>query len=136
VEAIAGADPSLAGEIHQRARHRHEMVSRADAAMRHLQGGDYSSDRLCRALGVTERNLQLHFKEALGVTPKAWFQRLALNRAHSELLHRPLQKGLVTEVALDCGFEHFSRFSQSYRELFGRAPSETVRSRLENPAEG
>lgn len=129
VEAIGGGDPSLPGDLYRRIRERQRMVRRADAAMRRMLGGPYSSERLCRALAVTERTLQLHFKEALGVTPRAWFHRLALNRAHAELLYRPLQRCLVTEVALDCGFEHFGRFAQSYRELFGRAPSDTVHAR-------
>lgn len=129
VELIAAGESERGGDVERRARDRFQTIRRADQAMRHLIGSGYSSDRLCRSIGVTERTLQLVFKESFGVNPKAWFHRIALNRAHVALLTRPYHKGLVTEVALDFGFEHFGRFSQSYRELFGRSPSETVRSR-------
>jgi AraC-like DNA-binding protein len=130
VEAIASGDQGLERDVFRRLTERNQVIRRADAVMRHLVGGEYSSDRLCRTLGVTERTLQSYFKESIGLTPKSWFQRLSLNRAHEALLHRPIHRNLVTEVALDCGFEHFGRFAQLYRELFGRTPSETVQSRL------
>lgn len=136
VDAIASVDPAMGHEVRKRAHHRFDTVHRADAVMRHFVGDGYSSDRLCRSLGVTERSLQMHFKDAFGVNPKAWYQRLALNRAHNELLHRPHHDNLVTQVALDCGFDHLGRFAQSYRELFGRLPSETVRTRLETRSRG
>ena len=127
VEAIAAADPSSADVIRQRAAYRYEVVRRADAAIRSLIGKAYSSTQLCKALGMSERNLELHFHEALGVSPKAWFQYLSLHRARTMLRHRSPARGNVTDTALACGFEHFGRFSQAYRELFGEQPSETVR---------
>jgi len=33
----------------------------------------------------------------------------------------------VTEVALNCGFSHLSRFAACYRERFGHLPRETAR---------
>jgi AraC-like DNA-binding protein len=32
----------------------------------------------------------------------------------------------VTDIALDWGFCHFSRFSQEYRRLFGETPGKTL----------
>ena len=128
VDAITvGADSAQLSAIEKRSQHRYDLIRRADTAMRCLVGSKYSSAQLCRHLGVTERKLQLHFKEAFGLTPKAWFQRLALNRAYAELVRRQTSNSLVTEVALDCGFEHLGRFAKSYRELFGKSPSATVR---------
>jgi AraC family transcriptional regulator, ethanolamine operon transcriptional activator len=93
--------------------------------MRSLIGRAYSSNEVCRSVGVSERNLELHFQDALGVSPKSWFHHLALHRARTELLRRTPHRGLVTEVALNCGFEHFGRFSRWYLDLFGVSPSET-----------
>lgn len=126
VEALASTDESDSATIRQRAANRLEIVRRADAAMRHSIGRTYSSSQICKHIGVSERSLELHFQDALGVSPKSWFQHLALHRARLELLHRIPRRGLVTEVALDCGFEHFGRFSQCYRDLFGESPSETA----------
>jgi AraC-like DNA-binding protein len=128
VEAIATANPPSASGIQRRAAQRHEVVRRADAAMRGLIGTTYSSTRICRSLGMSERNLELNFHEALGVSPKAWFQYLALHHARTILRRKGAGRGRVTEVALACGFEHFGRFSKAYRELFGERPSETLRS--------
>jgi AraC-like DNA-binding protein len=128
VEAIASANSPETDAIRRRAAYRLDAVRRADAAMRSLIGTRYLSAQLCKELGMSERNLELYFHEALGVSPKAWFQHLALHRARTELLHRKPSRSIVTEVALDCGFEHFGRFSQAYRELFGELPSATSRA--------
>lgn len=128
VEAIATADPSFAGGIRQRAAYRNEVVRRADAAIRGLIGQAYSSTQLCRGLGMSERNLELYFHEALGVSPKAWFQCLSLHRARALLQRHAPGRSSVTDTALACGFEHFGRFSESYRELFGELPSDTLRA--------
>ena len=128
VEVIAAADPSSANAIQQRVAHRYEVVRRADAAMRRLIGTAYSSTQFCKGLGMTERNLELYFREALGVSPKAWFQCLSLHHARTMLRAKATGRGRVTEVALACGFEHFGRFSEAYRVLFGERPSETLPS--------
>jgi AraC-like DNA-binding protein len=126
VEALASADPEHGHTIQRRASHRHAVVKRADRILRASVGERYSSDQLCRLLGISERSLQLHFKQALGISPKSYSQQLALERAHSILRRRKPGRGIVTEVALECGFEHFGRFSQSYRSQFGETPSSTV----------
>lgn len=127
VEAIATADPSTKDLVQRRTAHRNEVIRRADAAIRCLIGHAYSSRQLCRRLGMSERNLELYFHEALGVTPKAWFQYLSLHRARTMLQHDAPGRGTVTDVALACGFEHFGRFSAAYRKLFGQCPSEMLR---------
>jgi len=128
VEAIASVNPTSAKVIRDRVNWRNEAVRRADAAMRLLIGNPYSSAQLCKMLGMSERNLELYFHEALGVSPKAWFQCLALHQARSMLRENAIARGSVTKVALACGFEHFGRFSEAYRELFGERPSDTMRT--------
>ncbi len=126
VAAIASADPRFSREMSQRARYRAEVISRADRFLRANLGGRFTSERLCQWVGMSERNLQIHFKEALGMSPKQWQQRLALNRARQLLRKHSPESSLVSNVALHCGFEHFGRFAKSYRELFGESPSHTV----------
>jgi transcriptional regulator GlxA family with amidase domain len=73
VEAIASADPSTSGMIRQRAAYRLEVVRRADAAMQtSLIGTSNSSGDFCKGLGMSERNLELYFREAIGISPKKW----------------------------------------------------------------
>lgn len=61
------------------------------------------------------------------MTPKAWFSLLSLNEARNRLLRLPNRPGAVADVAMECGFEHLGRFSESYRNLFNELPSETLR---------
>lgn len=127
VEVLASAEESVADRVRKRAAWRLDVLQRATAAMQHLVGSSYSSSRLCRHLGVSERNLELYFQEALGLSPKAWFQHIALRKARRKLLLDDSCGTSVTQIALDCGFEHLGRFSESYRKLFGELPSDTLR---------
>jgi transcriptional regulator GlxA family with amidase domain len=35
----------------------------------------------------------------------------------------------IASIALNCGFTHFGRFAQSYKDRFGESPSQTARLR-------
>lgn len=133
VEALGSQDPERAKEIEDRSRYRIEVFRRADFAIRTLidEGANYSSSTVCKALGVSERNLQLHFQEALGISPKKWFRHIALNRARSSLIQNKARPGIVAEEAMKYGFEHLGRFSKDYRSLFGESPSQTARRKPE-----
>lgn len=75
---------------------------------------------------VSVRTLELLFKRLESSTPLAYIRQ---QRLHA--VHRALAKGdgrKVTEVALDYGFTHMSRFASWYRSEFGCSPSETARS--------
>ena len=115
-------------QIESRQQLRMDIVRRADAIIRKkiTESEGYSSESICRSLGVSERSLQLHFKEAMGLPPKTWFRRVAMNEAHRALTLEQPRPGLVAQVAMDHHFEHLGRFSQEYRKLFGESPSETA----------
>ena len=42
---------------------------------------------------------------------------------------RPQIEALVKQIAYSHGFSHLGHFSSDYRQLFGEAPSETLRRR-------
>lgn len=107
-----------------------EMVSRADALLRRSVGTRYCSESICKTLGVSERNLQIHFREAFQMSPKSYFTSLSLNRVRSQLGRIPKEPGAVARVATSFGFEHLGRFSENYRKLFNESPSETLGSQL------
>ncbi|MDF1739208.1 MAG: helix-turn-helix domain-containing protein [Verrucomicrobiales bacterium] len=129
VEALGSQVLEQAGRIEARSKYRVEVFRRADIAIRCLidEGANYSSTLVCGALGVSERNLQLHFQEALGISPKRWFRQIALNRVRSSLLRNKGRPGIVAEEAMKYSFEHLGRFSKDYRDLFGESPSQTAR---------
>lgn len=83
------------------------------------------------ALGnVSVRTLQEGFRRYMGVTPMQYLRQVRLARAH-DLLRRGTD-GTVTvaAVAHQCGFTHLGRFSQAYRNAYGRSPSQTLRDTL------
>lgn len=81
---------------------------------------------LCRTLEVSRRTLQTCFQTALGIRPATYLRVIRLNAARRTLK----EGGSVTEAAVAWGFWHFGRFAQDYRQMFGEAPSETVRRRM------
>ena len=50
-----------------------------------------------------------------------------LERTHAQLLAADPAVSSVTEIALNNGFSHLSRFSAAYRRRFAEYPSETLR---------
>ncbi len=73
---------------------------------------------------ISARTLQKSFKALFGFTPKQFIRILKLN-----LAYRDITQGAITvsEVATKWGFNHFGRFSQEYKKLFGVLPYETLR---------
>jgi transcriptional regulator GlxA family with amidase domain len=65
------------------------------------------------------------FSTARGYTPMEFLTEQRLHRAYEKLLKAHLEDS-VTNIALDCGFNHFGRFPKLYRKRFGELPSETL----------
>ncbi len=84
---------------------------------------------LCLAANVSERTLELAFKEVMGLSPVTYLTRLRLYRVHADLLAAEPASTLVSTQALKWGFWHFGEFSRSYKQCFGESPSETLRRR-------
>jgi AraC family transcriptional regulator of adaptative response / DNA-3-methyladenine glycosylase II len=89
-------------------------------------------DALASRLGVGERQLRRLFRQHLGASP------IAVAQTRRVLLAKQLiQETLLpmSEVALASGFGSVRRFNETFRQLFGRPPSELRRSRqAETPA--
>lgn len=87
---------------------------------------------LCARSGLGARSLQKAFEARRGMSPMRYVVERRLARARARLTRAtPLES--VTMIALDCGFEHMSRFAQAYRNLFGERPSETLARCLSAP---
>lgn len=95
-------------------------------ALSHLADHIYVSD-LCRVAAVSERSLELAFKEVVGLSPVAYLIRLRLHKVRQGLLTGTPGSNTVSATALDWGFWHFGDFTHSYKSLFGELPSETLR---------
>ena len=69
------------------------------------------------------------FRSQLGVTPLQYIRQRKLARIHTCLSDPGCTVRSLTELALDYGFVHLGRFSESYRLQFGELPSSTLKRR-------
>ncbi len=77
-------------------------------------------DDLSRIAGISRAHFSRRFREALGLSPYQYLQRVRIDRAR-ELLGRGHG---VTEAALSVGYRDLGRFAQAFRRQVGCAPSE------------
>jgi AraC-like DNA-binding protein len=85
---------------------------------------------LCSHLGLSERTLRRAFVEKYGIPPARYliFRRLSQVR---QILTTESNAN-VTDTAMRCGFWDLSRFARQYKNLFGEAPSMTLRRQRRN----
>ncbi|MFC6338128.1 helix-turn-helix domain-containing protein [Pseudomonas sp. CCM 7891] len=86
---------------------------------------DISVKQLMAVARVGERSLYTLFERQVGLSPRDYMRQRKLERVHAVLQLAKARS--VTEVALDYGFLHLGRFSESYRKRFGELPSQTWR---------
>lgn len=125
VRAIRGACVSRPKQDDRRSQQALQMVKLAELYLAAHLSESYSSDEFARAVGLSERSLELQFKKIFGMSPKKWRQYMGLNIAHRKLGRGTERAGMVAEVAAACGFAHPGRFSAVYRDLFGELPVRT-----------
>lgn len=92
--------------------------------------GPMSVPELAVAAGVSQRVLELGFKEATGATPREFLRWNRMNRAQGELLAAKACSSSVTQVASRWGFGELGRFAVEYKRLFGESPSTTLTRNL------
>ena len=89
-------------------------VRRVLDAMHANLGRNWRLTDLAAIAGTSGRTLQRQFLSFVGKTPRAALREIGLECARRELLQGT--PGLrIMDVALDCGFPHFGRFSIAYR---------------------
>lgn len=82
---------------------------------------------ICRAVGVSRRQLEYAFQTTFAVGPSEYIRLTRLNESRRQLRLARARGLTVTEVAMDIGVTHLGRFSASYRLLFGETPQQTLR---------
>jgi AraC-like DNA-binding protein len=126
VRAIAYTDRSSHRSQREFAGYRFAAMRRAEEFLREHMDAPYSSRGLCSATRMSERSIEMLFKDAYGISPRTWSQIARLNAARQDLLECNGEEVRVSDVAGRWGFFHFGRFSAAYRNLFGELPSATV----------
>jgi transcriptional regulator GlxA family with amidase domain len=106
-----------------------EAVERAEAYLRAHPDAPLPVSRLSRLVGLSERGLREAFYRVRGMGPKRWMVTARLRGVRAILRNQSAVPTTVTNAAADYGFYELGRFAALYREAFGEAPSETLRSR-------
>lgn len=75
-------------------------------------------------LGVSRFRLARSFRQAVGVSPYAWFVQLRVNRAQAMLC----QGASMPDVVYSCGFCDQSHFTRTFRRVIGVPPGQYLRS--------
>lgn len=90
---------------------------------------DLTAEDLARHAHLSLRSLYLLFEKNARTTPKNFIRQKKLEQVHATLTDPANKVANVTAVALDFGFTHLGRFSESYKAAFGVLPSESLRER-------
>jgi AraC-like DNA-binding protein len=133
VHATASTEKSSHKNQRDFAGYRFAAMRRAEEFLREHMDTPFSSRGLCSATRMSERSIEMLFKEAYGISPRTWSQIARLNAARHDLLESDSDEVRVSDVAVRWGFFHFGRFSAAYRHLFGELPSTTAATRGRRP---
>jgi transcriptional regulator GlxA family with amidase domain len=104
------------------------VVARAEAYIRANLDGRMRLTELCRILGLSERGLRNAFYRVHGMSPMQWTKGERLQGARNALVQDTTPRTTVTSVAAEYGFYELGRFAAVYKDAFGEAPSDTLRS--------
>ncbi|MFH7596702.1 helix-turn-helix transcriptional regulator [Streptomyces racemochromogenes] len=107
-----------------------DTLRRAVAFIEGNAAADIGLADIAAAVPVTPRALQYAFARHADTTPLGYLRRVRLTRVHDELRAAAPDDGLsVSRIAARWGFAHAGRFAATYREAYGRSPSQTFRAR-------
>jgi AraC family transcriptional regulator len=98
-------------------------LDRVIPALVHIQthlDDDLKLEGLARLAGVTPSHFSRSFTSTIGESPRAYVERLRLERAAVLLVVRAAS---ILEIALDSGFQSHETFTRAFRRRFGIAPS-------------
>ncbi|CAI8862815.1 XylDLEGF operon transcriptional activator 3 [Pseudomonas chlororaphis] len=100
----------------------------ADYIERNLKQ-DIGCEELAQQAQMSLRSLYALFERNARTTPMRYIRQKKLERIHACLRDPSCNVRNITELAMDFGFLHLGRFSESYRKQFGELPSDTLRRR-------
>ena len=101
------------------------MVHRAVLHV-HQSRNATSAWEMPQSVGVSQKTLELAFREVMDMTPGKYLMLTRLNGAHHALAYADRASATVMDIAMGFGFTHMGRFAKAYKELFGELPSDTL----------
>lgn len=94
----------------------------------HIDRSDLSVREIATHIGVTERALQLAFKESVGMSPSEVINRHRMERIREELLDTSKPNQSILETARRWGVKNRSTLISSYRKQFDETPTQTLKN--------
>lgn len=104
-------------------------IQRAEDYLEANLKGAVSLADLAHACDTPARSLSRGFRSRHGVGPMRFLRIRRLEAAQRDLMLASPGQTLVTDVALDYGFDHLGRFAGEFRRHFGELPSATLARR-------
>jgi CheY-like chemotaxis protein len=89
----------------------------------HISDPSFGLEQFATAVGMSKIQLYRKLKAITQHTPNEFIRDIRLQRANELLMERA---GNVAEVAYKVGFKNLSYFSKTFREKFGKTPSELL----------
>lgn len=86
-----------------------------------LSDHTFSVEHLCKAIHLSQRQLQRKLEALTGFSPNQFIRSIRLNHAKTLLCDPELS---ITSVAYDCGFSDPSYFARVFKQEFDRTPLE------------
>jgi AraC family ethanolamine operon transcriptional activator len=108
---------------------RSELARRAEEYMIANLDKPLLAEDVCAEVGASERSLRYAFRDAFGLSPKAYFKAKKLNAVRRMLKGADPGSATVHEIAWAWGFEHTGNFAADYFRLFGERPADTLHGR-------
>ena len=101
---------------------RQKILSKAIDYIRDQHQNPIRLTDMANMVSTSVRNLQMIFKQELGVSPSKYIQQFRLHRFR----HHLTSSSSVTEAAYNSGFKHLGRLTEQYAKVFERYPSEDL----------
>lgn len=101
-------------------------VKRAEAFIEYHYSEPISLADIASHVSVSVRSLQNGFQQFRNTTPMAFLRSVRLSRVHGLLRQADPTTAKVTDLALQCGFNHMGEFAAAYKQVYGKHPSDTL----------
>ena len=125
VEALATSNaPSHRLPLNARKQALKKAVEYIDTSMENA----INMNDLCQVANTSKRTLQYAFREHYGVSPKRYILNVRMNKVKNALVKANPEVTTITEIAGKHGFWHMGQFAREYKQLFGKNPSESLRT--------
>lgn len=102
-------------------------VRRAEDFIRANLSNSIAIAEICTVAGVSPRTLQDGFRRFRDATPALYIRNLRLDLARHQIAEAQGCDANITQIALNCGFNHVGRFANLYFERFGEKPLQALR---------